>query len=109
MDIIGVIHLLPLPASPKGNQLSTVIERAVADARALESAGIRKAIVENFGDAPFYKNNVPPHVVSFMTRIIQAIKPSVLWIWVLMSFEMMLCRHWLLLQQQIVLSYVSMF
>ena len=48
MDIIGVIHLLPLPASPKGNQLSTVIERVVADARALESAGVRKAIVEKF-------------------------------------------------------------
>ena len=74
MDIIGVIHLLALPASPKGVELSTVIERAVADAKSLESAGVRKAIVENFGDAPFYKNNVPPHVVSFMTRIIQAIK-----------------------------------
>ena len=74
MDIIGVIHLLALPASPKGVALSIVIERAVADAKSLESAGVRKAIVENFGDAPFYKNNVPPHVVSFMTRIIQAIK-----------------------------------
>ena len=74
MDIIGVIHLLPLPGSPKGVQLFTLIERAVSDAKALESAGVQKAIVENFGDAPFYKNNVPPHVVSFMTRVIQSIK-----------------------------------
>ena len=35
------------------------LERAVHDARALEEGGFDAAIVENFGDAPFYKDDVP--------------------------------------------------
>jgi uncharacterized protein len=52
--LIGVIHLLPLPGSPRSHKTADEISRAAeADARALAAAGYDGVIVENFGDAPF--------------------------------------------------------
>jgi len=68
--IIGVIHLLPLPGTPRAiYTFQEVVERAVRDAQALKSGGVQMAIVENFGDAPFVRDSVEPHIVSMMTVI----------------------------------------
>ena len=73
--IIGVVHLLPLPTSPRwGGNLKTVIDRAVQEATALASGGVDGIIVENFFDAPFTKNQVDPAVVSAMTVVVQRIQ-----------------------------------
>jgi uncharacterized protein len=70
--IIGVVHLLPLPTSPRwGGSLKTVIDRAEQEVTALASGGVDGVIIENFFDAPFTKNQVDPVVVSAMTLIIQ--------------------------------------
>lgn len=70
--IIGVVHLLPLPTSPRwGGSLKAVIDRAEQEATALAAGGVNGLIVENFFDAPFTKNQVDPAVVSAMTLIIQ--------------------------------------
>lgn len=70
--IIGVVHLLPLPTSPRwGGNLKTVIERAEQEAAALAAGGVDALIVENFFDAPFTKGQVDPAVVSAMTLIIE--------------------------------------
>ena len=76
MDIIGVVHLLPLPSTPFGGTIDDVIARAIQDAKALENGGIKKAIVENFGDAPFYKDSVPPHIIAYMTKVIHHIQEN---------------------------------
>ncbi|BAY35029.1 photosystem I assembly BtpA [Tolypothrix tenuis PCC 7101] len=73
--IIGVVHLLPLPTSPRwGGNLKTVIDRAEQEATALASGGVDGIIVENFFDAPFTKNQVDPAVVSAMTVVVQQIQ-----------------------------------
>ena len=73
--VIGVVHLLPLPTSPRwGGSLKAVIDRAEQEATALASGGIDGIIVENFFDAPFTKSQVDPAVVSAMTIIIQKIQ-----------------------------------
>jgi len=74
--LIGMVHLGALPGSPRdtGVPLSTVIERAVADARALEEGGADAIMVENFFDAPFAKDRVPPHTLAAMTRAVQAVR-----------------------------------
>jgi hypothetical protein len=73
--IIGVIHLLPLPTSPRwSGNLKAVIERAEQEAVALASSGVDGIIVENFFDAPFTKNHVDPAVVSAMTIVTQRIQ-----------------------------------
>ncbi|MBD2740959.1 photosystem I biogenesis protein BtpA [Coleofasciculus sp. FACHB-1120] len=70
--IIGVVHLLPLPTSPRwGGSLKAVIDRAEQEATALSAGGVNGLIVENFFDAPFTKNQVDPAVVSAMTLIVQ--------------------------------------
>jgi len=70
--IIGVVHLLPLPTSPRwGGSLKAVIDRAEQEATALSAGGVNGIIVENFFDAPFTKNHVDPAVVSAMTLIVQ--------------------------------------
>ncbi|EHC19384.1 phosphorybosylanthranilate isomerase [Fischerella thermalis CCMEE 5273] len=76
--IIGVVHLLPLPTSPRwGGSLKAVIDRAEQEATALASGGVNGIIVENFFDAPFTKNQVDPAVVSAMTVVVQRIQNMV--------------------------------
>lgn len=70
MDLVGVIHLLPLPAGPVASPgLEAVAERAICDARALVEGGVRAAVVENLGDAPFGRGQVQPHVLAMMTAV----------------------------------------
>ncbi|MBW4652497.1 MAG: BtpA/SgcQ family protein [Kaiparowitsia implicata GSE-PSE-MK54-09C] len=70
--IIGVVHLLPLPTSPRwGGSLRAVIDRAEQETTALASGGVDGIIVENFFDAPFTKDSVNPAVVSAMSLIVQ--------------------------------------
>lgn len=70
--IIGVVHLLPLPTSPRwGGSLRAVLDRAEQEATALAAGGVDGIMVENFFDAPFAKDQVDPAVVSAMTLIIQ--------------------------------------
>ncbi len=73
--VIGVVHLLPLPGSPffRGS-LDEVFHRALSDATALARGGVDGIIVENLGDAPFTRGRVKPHVVAFMTAVIERIR-----------------------------------
>jgi len=72
--LIGVVHLPPLPgtaraAATAGAAMETALASALADARALEDGGIDAIVVENFGDAPFHGDRVPPAVVAAMTAL----------------------------------------
>jgi hypothetical protein len=76
--LIGVVHLPPLPGAPGADQpLERICEYAVDEARILAEAGFDAAIVENFGDAPFFASRVPPHTVTAMTVVAQAIRRSI--------------------------------
>lgn len=69
--LLGVVHLKPLPGSPRhtGESIESISAAARADARAILDAGFDGWILENFGDAPFFKGPVPPHVLTLLTRI----------------------------------------
>ncbi|MDJ0554533.1 MAG: BtpA/SgcQ family protein [Microcoleaceae cyanobacterium MO_207.B10] len=72
--IIGVVHLQPLPTSPRwGGDLQAIISRAEREATALASGGVDGIIIENFFDAPFVKEQVDPAVVSAMTLLARRI------------------------------------
>lgn len=75
---IGVVHLKPLPGSPRwAGNLEAVIDFAVADARAYERGGVDAIIIENFGDAPFTKSSVAPETLAAMTAVGRAIRAAV--------------------------------
>jgi membrane complex biogenesis BtpA family protein len=69
--IVGMIHLLPLPGSPRydGRGLHRIVDRALRDAKALEAGGIDGLIIENFGDTPYLKVKVGPETISAMASI----------------------------------------
>lgn len=72
--LIGMVHLGPLPGSPgfRGD-LETIVAAARGDARALDAAGFDGLVVENFGDTPFFADDVPDVTVAAMTRAVGAV------------------------------------
>jgi len=78
--LIGLVHLRPLPGSPRfGGSLEEVLEAATADLNTLVEGGADGAIIENFGDAPFYPDHVPPATVAAMTAasaLLRALVPD---------------------------------
>jgi membrane complex biogenesis BtpA family protein len=76
-SLVGVIHLAPLPGSPRfGGSLSAVIASAIDDAARLASAGFEAAMVENFGDAPFYPGSAPAVTVAAMAACALAVRQA---------------------------------
>ena len=67
--IIGMLHLRPLPGSPRPEPFADVRERMLADLEALIKGGVDGVILENYGDAPYFPGRVPPHTVSYLTRL----------------------------------------
>jgi membrane complex biogenesis BtpA family protein len=68
--LIIVVHLLPLPGSPRwGGNFKKVIGRALDDSQASEEGGADAIVIENFGDIPFYKGKVPAETVAAMAVI----------------------------------------
>jgi len=73
--IIGVVHLLPLPGSPRWQgDFENVLRHARQDAEALASGGVSGIIVENFGDVPLRRSHVGPETVAAMTLAVEAVK-----------------------------------
>lgn len=67
--LIGVVHLLPLPGSPRfRGGLQPILDRAVTDAIAYEKGGATAVIIENFGDNPFTGGTVAPETIAAMAR-----------------------------------------
>lgn len=73
-----MVHLLPLPGAPRyDGSMQQVLDRAARDARALADGGVDGIIVENYGDAPFFPDVVPPVTVAALTRAIEEVRRAV--------------------------------
>ena len=76
--LIGVVHLLPLPGSPRWNgNLKSVLNRARMEAETLQDGGAQGIIVENFGDTPFRTGRVEPETVAAMTLAVEQVRSAV--------------------------------
>ncbi|MCI0543108.1 MAG: BtpA/SgcQ family protein [Actinobacteria bacterium] len=74
--VVGMVHLLPLPGSPRHVSMGDVLGAAVEDADVLVDAGFGALLVENFGDSPFWADTVPPETVAAMTVAVETIRRS---------------------------------
>ena len=75
--MVGVVHLPPLPGSARGGNardLPAILDAARRAAAAYAAGGVDALIVENFGDAPFARDEVGPHVVATMTLAVAAVR-----------------------------------
>ncbi len=70
--LIGMIHLPPLPGSPRyaGAGMAAIITAARRDLHALEDGGADGAIIENMFDTPFAKQ-APKETIAAMTVVVQ--------------------------------------
>ncbi len=77
--LVGVIHLPPLPGSPRSTLRASEIARSAAeDASVLAEAGFDLAMIENFGDTPFFVGaNCRDVTVSAMTACAMAARDAV--------------------------------
>lgn len=76
--MIGVIHLAPLPGSPRwAGSMKGVLRRAVGDAVAYAKGGADAVFVENFGDVPFTKGPVPAETLAAMTAAGCAVREAI--------------------------------
>ena len=59
--------MLALPGSTGAVPMAEAVDRAGADAAALAEGGCDAVIIENFHDAPFFKENVPAETAAGIT------------------------------------------
>jgi len=69
--LIGMVHLQPLPGSPKwlAGSWDSLAGRAMREAERLAEAGFDGIMMENFNDVPFYPGRVPVVTVAAMTAL----------------------------------------
>src|SRR5437762_10540190 len=76
--VIGMLHLAPLPGSPRyGGSVQTIREALLRDAQLLAEGGVHGLMMENFGDNPFFPGRVPAHVVAQMTALAAEVRRAV--------------------------------
>jgi hypothetical protein len=76
--LIGMVHLGPLPGAPRfKGDLDTVLAAAVRDAEVLALSGFDALLVENYGDLPYFADDVPKTTVAAMTLAVTTIRSAV--------------------------------
>lgn len=67
--VIGMIHLPALPGAPGyAGDMEALARFAAEEAATLADAGVDGIMIENFHDAPFLKDTLPPETVAALTR-----------------------------------------
>ncbi|MDF1702728.1 MAG: BtpA/SgcQ family protein, partial [Planctomycetota bacterium] len=81
--LLGMVHLPPLPGSPRWSpplrgrgRPPAWIARAVQDAETLAASGFDGVLVENFGDAPFHKGRVPAETTAALAVAAAALRTA---------------------------------
>jgi hypothetical protein len=73
-----MVNLPALPGSPASVlPVDDIVERAVGDARVLAEAGFDAVMVENFGDAPFTAESLPPASLAAMAVAARAVRLAI--------------------------------
>ncbi len=76
--LIGMVHVGALPGTAQGGEpVSAIIDRAVAEAHLLDTAGFDALLVENMHDTPYLLRDVGPEIVAAMTAVTGAIRAAV--------------------------------
>ena len=69
--VVGMVHLDALPGAPEFEGDREAIRAAMLrDARRLEAGGVDALLVENYGDTPYFAEDVPKHVVASMAALV---------------------------------------
>ena len=72
--LIGMVHLRALPGAPAFTSMTDVLEAACRDAELLTTGGVDAVLIENYGDAPFFPERVPPETIAGMATAASAVR-----------------------------------
>lgn len=76
--LVGMVHLAALPGAPGYNgRFADIVDAAVADAKVLADVGFDAVMIENFGDAPFYRDDVPKVTVASLAAAVGTIAAAI--------------------------------
>lgn len=76
--LVAMLHLEPLPGAPRfQGDFDRVLERALEEALVLQRAGFEALLIENYGDAPFFADDVPKVTVAAMARAVATVRAAV--------------------------------
>jgi membrane complex biogenesis BtpA family protein len=77
--IVGMVHLPPLPDAPRYDRAGgreALHDAARRDAERLAAGGVDAVMIENFGDAPFYPDDVPKATVADLTALARTVRDA---------------------------------
>ncbi len=75
--LIGVIHVLALPGTPRNDRpIKEIVQVAAREAILYQGGGVDGIIVENMHDAPYLKGAVGPEIVAAMTAVSVAVRAA---------------------------------
>ncbi len=73
--IIGMIHVDPLPGTPRhSGSVKVIIDKAVNEALLYKQCGLNTLMIENMHDVPYLNKNVGPEIISLMSIILYEVK-----------------------------------
>jgi uncharacterized protein len=75
--VIGMIHVQPLPGSPRSRlSVEDIVNQAAAEAFILAECGFDAIMIENMHDRPYIHGDHGPETVAVMTRIALAVREA---------------------------------
>lgn len=75
--IIGCIHVLPLPGSPKYNgNMSHIIKLATEETKLYENHGLSGIIIENMHDIPYHRSFASSETVAAMASVCSEVRKA---------------------------------
>lgn len=77
-EVIGVVHLPRLPSLyvKPSQDLNSIVEQAVSEAKVLEKLGYSGVIIENYGDKPYIKRVRDPLTLASMSVVVREVARS---------------------------------
>lgn len=75
--LIGMVHVGAIPGAPRAvKSVDGLISDAIADAKALATAGFDAIIIENMHDRPYVHGDHGPETIALMTRVALAVRDA---------------------------------
>jgi len=75
--IIGMIHVAPLPGTPRfSGSISDIVAKAKSEAAIYQQSGIDILAIENMHDVPYLNQQVGPEIVAAMTIVGYEVKQA---------------------------------
>jgi membrane complex biogenesis BtpA family protein len=76
--LFGMLHVPPLPGSPRSEKnIEAIKDFVLADALTLQKGGVDGFFIENYGDLPFFPNAVPPITIASLSVIAHAVRREI--------------------------------